>query len=69
MSAAAAPLLELPPICALCAHAWPVGQVIACHCPALVERFGQQPVRAMRNRDDACGDAQHRSIPLPYIEH
>lgn len=69
MSASAATPLDLPPICAMCAHAWPLGQRVLCHCPPLVERFGLQPVRVMRCQPGACDAAQHRSIPIPYIEH
>lgn len=51
-----------PAICLHCNHGRPFAQQLLCHCPALVATHGVQPVGVMRNRDDACAQAQHRSI-------
>ncbi|AVS66618.1 hypothetical protein C8245_13850 [Paracidovorax avenae] len=55
------------PACAeACAHGWPSGRDLLCHCPALVARFGLQRAGVMRSNHHACGALTHFTQPPSY---
>lgn len=60
---------SMPPICAMCLHGWNDGGREVCTCPLLVARHGVQPMRWMRSLDDGCPQADHRLLPLSFVEH